>query len=401
MDDKAAPTITLAELYENQNQHIDALVIYKNLFKENPTNELKNKIEELKIKIFQNNTMEYSSIIDKIFSEEEKRNFHILPHEQFKTYIDSQVNLENEETYPEDLNATEEEVNIQSEQNTKIEEKKIGIFPEDTIETPEIDIREEPEEPAQTKETFSAPELGDINESQKTDQNEETIETLEIDDTKESEEPAQPEETIETLEIDDTKESEEPAQPEETIETLEIDDTKESKAPIQTEETSRTPELDDTKESKETILTDENPEISIDENNSMEDDLSLETNEEILLEPGTPDTLFELDTKEEETISIEDIIEKNKKLEEKKDVIKDTVDQLAENDIKIQDAVKPDTENKILKLFTKLSQIRPDIVERVLKENVGFDTPLADIKLSDLNYVVELLSVSENVEKTQ
>ena len=176
MDDKAAPTITLAELYENQNQHIDALVIYKNLFKENPTDELENKIEELKIKIFQNNTMEYSSIIDKIFSEEEKRNFHILPHEQFKTYIDSQVNLENEETYPEDLKVTEEKVNIQSEQNAKFEENKIGIFPEDTIETLENDIKKESEEPVHPEETFETPEIDDTKESEEHIQTEETIE---------------------------------------------------------------------------------------------------------------------------------------------------------------------------------------------------------------------------------
>jgi len=77
MTDKAAPTITLAELYENQDQSIDALVIYKNLNKENPSEDLQNKIDDLKDKIFKENTLEYSTIIDKIFTEEEKRLFHI------------------------------------------------------------------------------------------------------------------------------------------------------------------------------------------------------------------------------------------------------------------------------------------------------------------------------------
>jgi len=357
MDDKATPTITLAELYENQNQHIDALVIYKNLFKENPTDELKSKIDELKFKIFQNNTMEYSPIIDKIFSEEEKRNFHILPHEQFKTYVESQVNLENEETYPEDLNETEEKVKTQNNQNTKLEKKAIGIFPEDTIEIPENDFTKVPDEPRQTEETLSTPD------------------------------------------IDYIMKSEESIKKEETIEIPEIDLPEELNIPNQTEKNFKPSEINNTKENEEYIQTDKIPEIPIDEINSVEDDLSLENNDEILLEPGKPDTLFELDTNEEEIISIEDIIEKNKNLDENENEKDDSVDQPPENDIIISDTVKPETENKVLSLFTKLSHIRPDIVERVLKENVGVDTPLAEIKLSDLNYVVELLTISENVEK--
>ena len=44
--------------------------------------------------------------------------------------------------------------------------------------------------------------------------------------------------------------------------------------------------------------------------------------------------------------------------------------------------------------------IQPEYtVEKILKENVGSDTSLAEIKLSDLNSVIELLKVSENVER--
>ncbi|MCK4695258.1 MAG: hypothetical protein KAT74_05835, partial [Candidatus Cloacimonetes bacterium] len=60
MTDKATPTLTLAQLYENQNQFLDALVIYQKLMKTKPSDELQNKINELKEKIFADNTLEYS-----------------------------------------------------------------------------------------------------------------------------------------------------------------------------------------------------------------------------------------------------------------------------------------------------------------------------------------------------
>lgn len=37
---KSVPTITLAELYESQNHLMDALLIYKYLKKENPSEEI-------------------------------------------------------------------------------------------------------------------------------------------------------------------------------------------------------------------------------------------------------------------------------------------------------------------------------------------------------------------------
>ena len=127
MTDKATPTITLAELYENQNQHIDALVIYKNLYKENPTEELKIKVDELKDKIFNDKTLEYSEIINKIFTPEEKIIFQILPHEQYKTYTESHAEMTNEETYPEELTEVKEEEVVPKE-----------VAP-DEIEKPEIE----------------------------------------------------------------------------------------------------------------------------------------------------------------------------------------------------------------------------------------------------------------------
>ena len=103
MADKASPTLTLAKLYENQNQFLDALVIYQKLMKTKPSDELQNKINELKEKIFADNTLEYSHTIDKIFTTEDKKKFKILPHEQYKNFKESKNQHNDEETYPEEM----------------------------------------------------------------------------------------------------------------------------------------------------------------------------------------------------------------------------------------------------------------------------------------------------------
>ena len=336
MTDKATPTITLAELYENQDQYIDALVIYKNLNKENPTEELQNKINELKDIIFKENTLEYSTIIDKIFTEEEKRIFHILPHEQYKAYKESQADLKNDETYPEELTAIEEE-DITPDEELKPETENETLEIEDPIE-PEI----EPEE----KEIF---------------EQENTVNK--VDD-------------IEELIIDEEDEPKPEAEIVPEINELE------------------TPEIEETPETE--LKTDDDKEINIDEaletDDQLEDDISLEIDEEIQKEL---DVTVKQETKTEEAVSIEDIMKNN--AEGQSDII--------ENEIEIDPVdemdtiIEPQTDNHILELLTNLSKMRPDIVDRVLKENIGPEASLAEIKLSDLHYVVELLKVSENVER--
>ena len=336
MTDKATPTITLAELYENQDQYIDALVIYKNLNKENPPEELQNKINELKDIIFKENTLEYSTIIDKIFTEEEKRIFHILPHEQYKAYKESQADLKNDETYPEELTAIEEE-DITPDEELKPETENETLEIEDPIE-PEIEPEEE-----------------EIFEQENTVNKDDDIEELIID---EEDEPKPEAEIV----------------PE--INELEA------------------PEIEETPETE--LKTDDDKEINIDEaletDDQLEDDISLEIDEEIQKEP---DVTVEPESKTEEAVSIEDIMKNN--AEGQSDII--------ENEIEIDPVdemdtiIEPQTDNHILELLTNLSKMRPDIVDRVLKENIGPEASLAEIKLSDLHYVVELLKVSENVER--
>ena len=89
-----------------------------------------------------------------------------------------------------------------------------------------------------------------------------------------------------------------------------------------------------------------------------------------------------------------------KKTDEQNDTIENNKIEPENNfDYNVKPIIESDTDNHILELLTSLSKMRPDIVDRVLKENIGSEASLAEIKLSDLHYVVELLKVSENVEK--
>ncbi len=325
MTDKAIPTITLAELYENQNQHIDALVIYKNLCKENPTEELQNKIDELKDKIFNENTLEYSTIIDKIFTAEEKRFFHILPHEQYKVYTESQAEMKNEETYPEELTEVKEgEVAHEEVVPDEIEK------PETEEDTPEIDNTLEP----------------DI-EVEEEDSIEEKKEKLTFEDEKIPE--------IDEEESDDIGNELEPEEEIKEEETIEIDD-------------------------------------------ELEDDISIDIDEDVSEELEENETKHEPKNNLDDDASFDDLMEN---LTEKENDVVDTeeTDKSEESKDELEPVLESQDKNQILNLLTTLSKLRPDIVERVLKENVGPDTSLSEIKLSDLNFVVELLKVSENVKK--
>ena len=372
MTDKATPTITLAELYENQNQYIDALVIYKKLYKDNASEELQNKIDELKDTIFKENTLEYSTIIDKIFTEEEKRIFHILPHEQYKAYTESQAELKYDETYPEELIEIKKEENILNDPG-KLEIKEKII--------PDYDDMVEPEELIEKESEELIPddlEIPQVNEKK----------TIEPDDILDSDNTLEDDISLEIdKDISDDLEKEEiPLEPNSKSEDLDtIEDIVERK-----EETEQK-ELSDTKETIES-------ENTLDNDLKSKDDISLEIDEDVSEDLEELEIIPEPVTQSEDEKPNEEQVEK--KTEEKNEVIETEEPKESVNIKDELDAIeKSDDDNHILNLLTKLSEMRPDIVERVLKENVGQDRSLSEIKLSDLNFVVELLKASDNVEK--
>jgi hypothetical protein len=79
MTEEITPTLTLAKLYETQNELIDAVNIYFKLNKNQNSQELEIKIQQLTNIIFENINRNYDSTISQIFSKEELRYFKIIP----------------------------------------------------------------------------------------------------------------------------------------------------------------------------------------------------------------------------------------------------------------------------------------------------------------------------------
>ena len=131
----------------------------------------------------------------------------------------------------------------------------------------------------------------------------------------------------------------------------------------------------------------------------MEDDISLETDEEISDDLDKSEIITEPNIQSDDIDSIEDLVEEEKEVEQNEIIDSEKTDPSDENKDELETILAPTDENLILDLLTTLSTMKPDIVERVLKENVGSDRSLAEIKLSDLHFVIELLKVSNNVEK--
>ncbi|MBN2461923.1 MAG: hypothetical protein JXB60_09990 [Candidatus Cloacimonetes bacterium] len=83
MNENIKPTLTLAQLYESQNQLVEALVIYQKLRTTNSSLEIEKKIDELTENIFSNLKGNYTQLINSIFTTAEKKYFKILPHEDY------------------------------------------------------------------------------------------------------------------------------------------------------------------------------------------------------------------------------------------------------------------------------------------------------------------------------
>ncbi|MCD4818875.1 MAG: hypothetical protein K8S23_09305 [Candidatus Cloacimonetes bacterium] len=79
-------TLTLAKLYESQNHLLDALIIYNQLRKDAKDLEIEMKIETLGKKLFKENSFKYNTLIDEIFSIEDKIFFQIYPKKQYENF---------------------------------------------------------------------------------------------------------------------------------------------------------------------------------------------------------------------------------------------------------------------------------------------------------------------------
>jgi hypothetical protein len=138
MVDEITPTLTLAKLYEAQNELVDAVNIYTRLNKELQSDDLRDKIEELTDTIFKHINREYRADIFKIFSKKELRYFRIIP--------GSNVNIARYERDKENVSLgikKYQEVNLDAfDQSDNIQEP-VSVHKEATLSTEELDAIED------------------------------------------------------------------------------------------------------------------------------------------------------------------------------------------------------------------------------------------------------------------
>jgi len=78
------PTLTLAKLYEEQNQFYDALAAYELISQTDHSPAVRQKIEELQLRLLGDSSLKYDSRIEQLFSPEELVYFKILSHSAFE-----------------------------------------------------------------------------------------------------------------------------------------------------------------------------------------------------------------------------------------------------------------------------------------------------------------------------
>ncbi|MCF7813753.1 MAG: hypothetical protein K9N40_04675 [Candidatus Cloacimonetes bacterium] len=184
MPDQLNPTITLAELYESQDQLLDALMVYQKLLHRKPSTELEEKILDLKKKIFADDEMQYNPVIEQVFSQEERLKFNILPHSCYKNFksslkqpkLDSMDDLEEVESDPvisAEYNKELDKVFREFEQEHKdvlvsqpvdedLDKESSEIFTEDLAEQPRQTEQQEESTampPAEETESEKKPEI--------------------------------------------------------------------------------------------------------------------------------------------------------------------------------------------------------------------------------------------------
>lgn len=88
---KIAPTITLAQLYEAQHLYFDAIAIYRKLYEINPTQDITDRIESLQSKLFSDENLIYNMITQQVFSREELAYFKIIPADKYELFTQSEA----------------------------------------------------------------------------------------------------------------------------------------------------------------------------------------------------------------------------------------------------------------------------------------------------------------------
>ncbi|MBC8415108.1 MAG: hypothetical protein ISS80_07560 [Candidatus Cloacimonetes bacterium] len=370
MSDKAKPTLTLAQLYEKQDQLLDALVIYQQLINKEYSEELDDKIKDLKNKIFNDGALEYSPAIDKIFTTEDKKNFKILPHDEYKAFIESQAQHTNEETYP-------EEILQEKAQKTTITKSLTDDIPESEQELDEEPTTEVASD--ETEDIISEPELQE-EETESFSEIQDESETISIDKkiAPISDEPE--------MDISDEPDAEMDIGVETMEDTLTVE-SRDTEIPAE-EQISNEDQLDEIQESEsETDLS------AADEKEQFED-----ITESEITEPSPEVEPIEepvKDGKKEEEIEPESETElPGKKTSEVESEI-EPIQPLTNIEEKLHTPEGAD----VLDLLKDLKNIDAESLNNILIENLGEDRTLDEVKLSDVHYALELLKNTDETEE--
>nr|MDK2851437.1 hypothetical protein [Candidatus Cloacimonadota bacterium] len=114
------PTITLAKLFEEQNQFFDALATYELIAQNDSSPAIREKIEALHARILNDPSNRYDPRIEKLFTPEELAYLKILSHQGFDNMVHAMERLgdgiqESEIVFDEDIVADESELDALSE----------------------------------------------------------------------------------------------------------------------------------------------------------------------------------------------------------------------------------------------------------------------------------------------
>ncbi len=395
MTDKAKPTLTLAQLYEKQDQLLDALVIYQQLINKEYSEELDDKIKDLKNKIFNDGALEYSPAIDKIFTTEDKKNFKILPHDEYEAFIESQAQHNNEETYPEEmLQEKAQKTAITKPLTDDIPESEQELDEEPTMEVaPDEteDIASEPELKEEETESFS--EIQDESETISIDE-----EIAPISDEPEMEISEEPDaemdigvETMEDTLTEESRDTEIPAE-EHKAEEDQLDEIPENASETDLSAADEKEQLEDTTES----------EIKQTENISEPESIAKQ-DQAIEMEP-------EADEPSPEVEPIEEPVKEEKKEEEIEPESETELPGKKTSEVESEiEPIQPLTniEEKlhtpegadVLDVLKDLKNIDAESLNNILIENLGEDRTLDEVKLSDVHYALELLKNTDETEE--
>jgi hypothetical protein len=112
------PTLTLAKLYEAQKQYFDVYTIYKKLYQISPTEDIKERMENIQGKIFVEKNLIYHELISKILTPEDRATFKILPSQSYQSLVDAMnTDYQQSPEYVEEEEFPEDDIDIATADN--------------------------------------------------------------------------------------------------------------------------------------------------------------------------------------------------------------------------------------------------------------------------------------------